>query len=207
MHIVDGALSLPVVGAGAVFAIAGVALGLKTVDYDRLPQVAVLSAAFFVASLIHVPIGVSSVHLILNGLVGIGLGWAAFPAMLIALALQAAFFGFGGLVVLGVNTFNIALPAVLVYYLCRRGVRSERRSVALAFGAAAGAGAIVFTTILVAGSLALTGQEFVPAAKFTFVAHIPVMVVEGVVTAAAVVLLNQVKPDFFGPPSSVSHDA
>ena len=37
-----------------------------------------LGAAFFVASLIHVPIGFSSAHLILNGLLGVVLGWAAF---------------------------------------------------------------------------------------------------------------------------------
>jgi cobalt/nickel transport system permease protein len=38
-----------------------------------------------VASLIHVPIGPSNAHLILNGLVGLLLGWGAFPAILVAL--------------------------------------------------------------------------------------------------------------------------
>lgn len=43
----------------------GTATGLKELDYDRIPRAAILSASFFVASLVHVPIGLSSVHLIL----------------------------------------------------------------------------------------------------------------------------------------------
>lgn len=207
MHIVEGALSLPALGAGAVLTATGVAVGLKKMDLDRLPQVGVLSATFFVASLVHVPIGPSSVHLILNGLIGLALGWSAFPALLIALLLQAVFFGFGGLVVLGVNTFNIAMPAVLLYYLCGRGVRHPDPRHAAAWGALAGAGAIVLTTFFVALALAFTGEEFLPAARLTFVAHIPVMFVEGVLTSAAVLLLNKVKPDFFGVLESGIADA
>lgn len=206
MHIVDGALSPPVLATGFVLAIAGVAIGLRKMDFDRLPQVGVLSAAFFVASLVHVPIGPSSVHLILNGLIGLALGWAAFPALLIALLLQAVFFGFGGLVVLGVNAFNIALPAVMIFYLCRNGVRNQNPKIAAAWGAVAGAGAIVFTTIFVALSLAWTGEEFIPAAQLTFISHVPVMLVEGVLTGAAVGLLNKVKPEFFGVLEPVAAD-
>ena len=120
MHIVDGALSNPVVIGGAVAAASGIALGLRSLDIDRLPTAGVLSASFFVASLIHVPIGPSSVHLILNGMAGLLLGWAAFPALFVGLLLQAVFFGFGGLTVLGINTVNIALPAVVAGVLFGR---------------------------------------------------------------------------------------
>ncbi|WP_415883861.1 cobalt transporter CbiM [Neptuniibacter sp. QD72_48] len=198
MHIVDGALSGSVLATGAALTVAGVALGLKKMDYDHLPQVGVLSAAFFIASYIHLPIGFSSVHLILNGLIGLALGWAAFPALLVALFLQAVFFGFGGFLVLGVNAVNIALPAVLVYYLCRHGIGSQSPKVAATWGAIGGAGSIVITTIMVAFSLMLSGEAFLLAAKATFVAHIPVMIVEGFVTAAAVLLIRKVKPEFFG---------
>ena len=85
MHISEGVLSAPVLISGAVIAAAGVGIGMKKLDYDRIPQVAVLSSAFFVASLVHVPIGPSSVHLILNGLLGLLLEWISFPAILIAL--------------------------------------------------------------------------------------------------------------------------
>ena len=88
MHISEGVLSGPVLVAGAAVAMAGAAAGLKKLELDRVAQAGMLSAAFFVASLIHVPVGPSSIHLILNGIVGLLLGWAAFPAILTALLLQ-----------------------------------------------------------------------------------------------------------------------
>ena len=199
MHIVDGALATPVLVAGSVAAACGVAAGVRRLDADRLPQVGVLSAVFFVGALVHVPLGPSSVHLILNGLLGLVLGWAAFPALLVALLLQAAFFGFGGITVLGVNTLNIALPAVIVWHLVGGIARTARPAVAAAVGAAAGAGAILLTCALVAASLAFSGDEFLPAAKLVFAAHVPVMVLEGVLTAAAVLLIRKVKPELFAP--------
>ena len=85
VHVVDGVLSAPILIGGVSIAITGVALGLRSIEPDRIPQVGLMSAAFFVASLIHVPLGPSSVHLLLNGLAGLVLGWAVFPAVLIAL--------------------------------------------------------------------------------------------------------------------------
>ena len=198
MHIVDGALSTEVVVGGAVLTAAGLGLGLKQLDVERIPAAGVLSATFFIASLIHVPIGPSSVHLILNGMAGVVLGWAAFPALFVGLLLQAVFFGFGGVTVLGVNTVNIALPAVIVYYICRHGIAQGSTTTAAIWGAVGGAGAIALTTGFVAISLALTGEEFLPAAKLVFFAHIPVMAIEGALTAAAVLLAHRVKPELFG---------
>ena len=112
MHISEGILSGPVLISSAALAFAGTAIGLRKLDYDQIAKAGMLSAAFFVASLIHVPIGPSNAHLILNGLVGILLGWAAFPAILVALILHGMFFQFGGITTLGVNTIIMALPAV-----------------------------------------------------------------------------------------------
>lgn len=195
MHIVDGAISAPVLVTGALLSTIGVFIGLKKLDYDHLPLVGVLASVFFIASYIHLPLGFSSVHLVMNGLIGIILGWAAFPALLVALILQVIFFGFGGLLVLGVNTLNIALPAVFTYYLCYKGIRNENPKVAALWGAIGGAGAIVITSIMVAFSLALSGESFVLAAKAIIPAHIPIMALEGFVTYAAVYLIHTVKPE------------
>ena len=78
MHIAEGVLSPAVLATGYALTAAGTALGLKKLDSDRLMTVAILAAVFFVGSLIHVPIGLTSAHLILNGLLGVLLGWAAF---------------------------------------------------------------------------------------------------------------------------------
>lgn len=197
MHIVDGALSSPVVIGGAVAAAGGIALGLRALPLDRIPAAGVLSAAFFVASLVHVPIGPSSVHLILNGLAGLILGWAAFPTLFVGLLLQAIFFGFGGLTVLGVNAINIALPAVITGLVFGRLVARTRPIPAAIWGGIGGAVALLLTTLFVALSLALSGREFLAAAHLVLVAHLPLMVVEGVLTGFAVLLARKVKPDLF----------
>ena len=62
MHISEGVLSGPVLISGAALAAAGTAIGLKKLDYDEIAKAGMLSAAFFVASLIHIPIGPANAH-------------------------------------------------------------------------------------------------------------------------------------------------
>ncbi|WP_417831430.1 cobalt transporter CbiM [Terasakiella sp.] len=208
MHIVDGALSNDVVIAGGILAVGGIALGLKKMDMEKIPAAGIMAATFFVASLIHVPIGPSSVHLIMNGLAGLILGWTAFPALFVGLLLQALFFGYGGVTVLGVNTVAIALPAVLMHYICRSGIRHSHKKVAMFWGALAGGGAIALTAVLVTLALAITGESFIPAAKLVVLAHTPVMAIEGFLCACAVSLIHRVKPELFDsfiPVAEVRH--
>ena len=195
MHIAEGILSWPVLAGGAACAAAGVAIGLRKIDHEQLPRVAVLTSAFFVASLIHVPIGPTSAHLVLVGLMGTILGWAAFPAVLVALVLQAVFFGFGGLTTLGVNTVVMALPAVACYHLLNGRIRSTRSNkLAFAMGFVAGTGGILTAAALLACTLSLSGSEFRHVAALVAACHAPVMIVEGLVTGAVVVSLRQVRP-------------
>ncbi len=194
MHISEGVLSPAVLGAGAALAAAGIAVGLRKLDYDRLMTVAILAATFFVGSLVHVPVGPSSVHLILNGLLGVLLGWAAFPSIFVALMLQAILFQYGGITVLGVNTFNMAFPAVVCAYLFRPMLtKSARRRAVGAFccGALSVAGAGLLTAL----SLSFSDEGFLRTAEILFLAHIPVMIAEGVITALAVSFIARVRPE------------
>jgi len=196
MHISEGILSPGVLIAGAGLTAAGVAVGLRKLETEEIPSVGILSAAFFVASLVHVPVGPASVHLILNGLLGLILGWKAFPAILVGLALQALLFQFGGITTLGVNTLNTALPAVICYYLFKWGIRTGTRRLVFALTAfACGCCAVFFSSVLVGFSLYLTGEAVLPAAKLIVAAHIPVVVIEGILTAACAVFLRRVKPE------------
>jgi cobalt/nickel transport system permease protein len=195
MHISEGVLSAPVLVAGALLTVGGTALGLKKMDYERIPEVAVLSSAFFVASLIHVPIGPSSVHLVLNGLVGVLLGWMAFPSILVALALQALLFQFGGFTSLGANTFNMAAPAVLTYYLFNFPIRKANHLLSMLAGFGAGVIGVGLGALLVAIALVTTGESFLNIARILVVAHLPVMLIEGIVTSFCVVFLKKVKPE------------
>lgn len=194
MHISEGVLTAPVLGGGAALAAVGTWLGLRRLDYDRLMTVAILSAAFFVASLIHVPVGVASAHLILNGLLGAVLGWAAFPAILVGLTLQALLFQFGGITVLGVNTFNMAAPAVLCGLAFRGLIESGGRR-RLVGGFLCGALSVALAAGLTAVSLGLAGEGFKAVAGALFLAHLPVMAAEGLVVAFAVSFLARVRPE------------
>ena len=198
MHISEGVLSPPVLLVGAALTAAGVAMGLKKMENEKIPQVAVLTAAFFVASLIRVPVGPSAVHLVLNGLLGLVLGWTAFPAILVGLALQALLFQFGGLTTLGVNTFNMAMPAVLCYYLFGRSITSKHPTVATALAFACGFLAILLSSLLLAMCLIFTGESFMQAAKVLVLAHLPVMFLEGLVAAFCLAFLLKVKPELLG---------
>ncbi len=198
MHISEGVLSAPVLVTGAVLATAGISAGLKKMDYERIPQVAVLSSAFFVASLIHVPIGPANAHLVLNGVNGLLLGWMCFPSILVALALQAVLFQFGGITVLGINTVNMALPAVICYYLFSKFVNRERRLLSLAAAFACGSLAVLLSGILVALSLLFTEESFMSVAKLIVLAHVPVMIIEGIITLFCVAFLKRVKPELLG---------
>ncbi|MBM4284483.1 MAG: cobalt transporter CbiM [Deltaproteobacteria bacterium] len=194
MHISEGVLSPAVLAGGAALAVVGTAIGLKKMDNAAIPRVALLSAAFFVASLIHVPVGPVGLHLVLNGLMGLLVGWPAVPAILIALLLQALLFQFGGLTVLGVNTVVMAAPAVICFWLFRPLLR--RPGAPAAVGAfACGAVAILLSGLLVAAALLTTGQAFLQVARLVVLAHIPVMLVEGVITLFIFFFLQKVRPE------------
>jgi cobalt/nickel transport system permease protein len=201
MHISEGVLDPLILAGGGALSIAGIVVGLKMMRHDEVPKVGVLTAAFFVASLVHVPIGPASAHLVLNGLVGLLLGWACFPAILVALALQTVFFQYGGITVLGVNTANMALPALLAYLLFRPMLRGGRGWTA-AGGFLAGSSGVLGAGVMVALALALTGKPFLPAAQTVLVVHIPVMAVEGIVTSIIVVFIKRIRPEMLFAPKS-----
>ncbi|KKL14565.1 hypothetical protein LCGC14_2514380 [marine sediment metagenome] len=205
MHISEGVLSSQVLGAGALLAAGGLAVGLRLMDNRRVPEVAVVASALFVASLIRFPLGPASVHLTLNGLAGILLGWMAFPAVFVALLLQALLFQFGGFTTLGVNTVVMALPAVIAHIICRPLLCSQvggpgpggpgGRSAAVWAGGIAGAVGVAGGAMLIAISLMATERSF-KALTLAFAAtHVPVLVVESAVTAFVLAFLWKVKPE------------
>ena len=195
MHISEGILSAPVLVTGAGLTAMAVGYSLKKMEHKEVPKVAILSSVFFVASLIHVPLGPSSVHLILNGIMGTLLGWTAFPAILVALALQGVLFQFGGVTTLGVNTLNMALPAIICFYLFSKGIRSENNLIALILAFACGFLGVMLSAIMVAAALVFTGEPFMQVAKLVIIAHLPVMILEGALTAFCVGFLRKVRPE------------
>ena len=164
MHIAENILTATPAGqgvllAGTVAAVAGTIVGLRRLDEAQIPKAAVLGSAFFVASAIQVPILGSSIHLVLSGLMGLVLGWAVFPTVLVGLILQFVFFSIGGPTVLGVNTLIMALPGVICHYLFRSTVCSNRLPVVFAGGFAAGSIALILGAMLSASALLVVGRS------------------------------------------------
>ena len=208
-HIPDGVVSTPILALGALGTALALSYGLKKLDSDKIPQTAMLCAVFFVSSLMTFPVGPSSIHLLFNGLMGLMLGWAAVPAIFIALLLQLTFFGFGGLLVLGVNTFNIAFPAIVIAVVLRPYLLQKiaddiipSRRFALTIGALAGGIGIVLTTLLLSSSLVFSGQEFAPMLNVVLATNIPLMIIEATVTAFIVSFLVRTSPATFSAVTS-----
>lgn len=197
MHISEGVLSPHILVSGAVVTAAGVAAGIRKMKQEDLPRAAVLTSCFFVASLIQVPAGLASVHLVLNGMLGLFLGLLSYPCFLVALIFQAVIFQFGGLTTLGVNTFNMAVPAIASCYLFRRIIQKDERFHQVLGGFLVGFTSVLGGAVLIAVCLFLSGKELVKAAQVVVLAHVPVMVIEGTITAMAVVFIKRVKPEVF----------
>ncbi len=195
MHISEGVLSAPVLGAGAAASFGFLVYGFSRMKDELMTKAALMSSLFFVGSFIHIPLGPSSVHLLLNGLTGSVLGFAAFPAIFMALLLQGLLFQFGGLTTLGVNTFNIALPALLAWFFCRAGLKAGGMMRTVLFFLA-GFLPVALSGFLVSFMLFLSGDKLFQAAQAIFLAHVPVMLIEGTATVFILRFILKVYPSF-----------
>ena len=208
MHIAEGVAPVPVAAVGALVAGAGVAMGLRVMKDEEIPRTALVSAAVFVASVVvRLPLGPSAVHPVLNGLAGIVLGWAAMPAFLVSLFLQALLFQFGGFTTLGINTVTMGLPAVVVYYIFGRRLRASttgRSSFLL--GAGAGATALALSFVLWSVALVLSGKHLASVVGLALVPHIVIIAIEAVFTGFVASFLTRVYPRVFELPELIRTD-
>lgn len=209
MHISDGILPPRVCLAG--YAITGFCtwyslrkIRQQTNPTEQIPKASLLTAAFFVSSLIHLPIPPTSIHLILNGLMGVMLGYYAFPAILIGLLFQAIMFQHGGLTTLGVNAAMMGIPALFAYHIFQWGKPWQKEKSGwqqgfLAFVAGGGAlalSSVIFTLIV----LTFISEDLNVQAErtMTFLAlggYSIQAVIEGIVTVMVVSFLQRVKPE------------
>jgi cobalt ECF transporter T component CbiQ/cobalamin biosynthesis protein CbiM len=126
MHIPDGYLSpatCGVLGASMVPAWASAALRVRKLVTSRYVPLLALGAAYsFLVMMFNVPIpDGTTAHAAGAVLIAILLGpWAAVVAVSVALAIQALFFGDGGVLSFGANCFNMALVMPMVGYAVYR---------------------------------------------------------------------------------------
>jgi cobalt/nickel transport system permease protein len=192
MHIADGVLTLEstaVVSAVSLFALYK---AIKTIKEDEIPLAAVASAMFFIASFIHIPFGVTQIHLILLGEIGIFLGFTSFISIFIALVLQALLLGYGGVVSIGVNLFIMAAPAVIVFYINKTElflkINEKIRFFLIGFLGA------FFATLFLVLILYFSKDEYEWAAYSIFSVNIIMMIIEGLVSMFLLLFIKKTYP-------------
>jgi cobalt/nickel transport system permease protein len=209
MHIPDGILPLGLTLGGWAAAAGLTAICLKRIEAQPdpragLPRASLMTAVFFAASLVHIPVPPTSVHLLLCGLMGAMLGWYAMPAILIGLLFQAVMFGHGGLTTLGVNGVILGLPALAAFGFCRAFEGAGQPAAAVLASFATGAGAVLLAVALFAGILlaGLPGHLDAGAERAAIVAlalaHLPLALAEGLVVAAVLGFLRRTSPEMIG---------
>ena len=210
MHIPDGFLPAQVCAAGYALTGGATWLALHQINKasdprEEIPKAALMTAAFFVGSSISLPIPPTSVHLIMNGVLGALLGWYAMPAILIGLLLQAVLLGHGGLITLGINASMQGIPAVLagiIFQLHHQFAKPLTPKISLGiFSFLAGTTGAAIAIIIFVSLINFTipadidqglEQGFLTALTVTY---IPVALLEGIFTMLLVFFLRRVKPE------------
>lgn len=208
MHIPDGFLPPSVCITGYALTGGVTWCCLRQIQRDRdiganIPKASLLTAAFFVSSLIHIPIPPTSIHLIFNGLMGALLGYYAFPAILIGLFFQAVMFQHGGMSTLGINAIIIGSPAIAAYYLFqqRERLKGAKPAITTIFSFASGAGALLlsatmFVLLLVTNiSPDMDVNAERSAILISLGGYSIQAIIEGVFTVMSISFLEKVKPE------------
>ncbi len=195
MHIADGVLSTSVaVGTSAVTA-AALVYAIKGMKEEEIPKTSLMAGVFFAVSLISIPVGPSTIHPVFAGLLGVILGRRAPLAIFVGLLLQAVLFQHGGLTTLGANTLMLAVPALLSYGLFYGMVK---RQVFLR-GAFVGGLSVMIAVVLLVALLLLTDPRFgegtLSVINILVMGHLPLAVMEALVTGSALKLIQKAKPE------------
>ncbi len=180
MHISDGVLSVEVASSLGIVSLALCTYSIKSIKSENISLVAAMSALFFIASFIHIPLGPTQIHLLLISVIGLFLGKAVFLSLAIALLLQALLLGYGGLTSLGANIIIMGVPAFLVFLLNKLNFfRSLDEKIRFFLYGSLG---IAFSVVLLALVLYFAKDEYLLASYSLVVANIPAIILEGLIT-------------------------
>ncbi|WP_428024922.1 cobalt transporter CbiM [Arcobacter sp.] len=192
MHIADGVLTPVITIAVSTLSLIALIKAIKELKNEEITLTAVASAMFFIASFIHIPFGITQIHLILLGVIGILIGWSSFVSIFIALLLQALLLGYGGVASLGVNLFIMATPAIIVYYLYNFDLFKKLNDKIKFF--LVGFIGTFFATLFLTLILYFSKEEYSYAAYTIFSVNIITMIIEGIVSMFLLLFIKKVYP-------------
>lgn len=208
MHMADALLS-PAVGGTMWAATAGTiawcsARVHRGLDEHKVPLMGVLGAFVFAAQMINfaIPGTGSSGHLGGALLLAILLGPpAAFLTIASVLVIQALFFADGGLLALGCNVFNLGIfPIFGAYPLLYKPIASHpprpgRMVAAAVVSAVVGLQMAAFGVVLETTASGISALPFKAFLLLMQPIHLPIGIIEGVVTAAIIAFVHRARPE------------
>ena len=193
MHVSDGILTSEVTITSAVIAVGLLIYSFKDLKNKNIAIVSAMSAVFFIASFVHIPLGFVQIHLVLIGIIGIILGAQVFLAIFIALLLQATLLGYGGISSLGANLIIMSLPAYLIFLASKTGLLNFFSSKIKYF--MIGFLAVLLSSLFLALTLALSKEEYLYASYTIILANVPAMFIEGLITLFLINYLKKSIPE------------
>lgn len=206
MHMADALLSPGV--AGVMYACSAVAAGRSVQKLDKdntdrlVPVMGVMGAFVFAAQMINftIPGTGSSGHLcggmLLTAVVG---PYAAFLTMIGVLVIQCLLFADGGLMALGANVWNMAfygcfVGALLWRAIMRRGITRKKIIAASLLGCVLTLQLGAFSVTVETLASGITALPFTAFLAVMQPIHLAIGLVEGAVTAAVLVFLQEARP-------------
>lgn len=192
MHISDGVLGFETTLIVSVISLIALVKAVRELKNEDISLTSVASAMFFIASFIHIPFGVTQIHLILLGVIGILISWSSFVAIFVALLLQALLLGYGGISSLGVNLFIMAMPAVMVYYIYNTTFIKNLNDKIKFF--LVGFLGTFFATVFLTLILYFSKEEYNYVAISVFGINIITMLIEGTISMFLLLFIKKVYP-------------
>ncbi|MGB7403258.1 MAG: cobalt transporter CbiM [Arcobacter sp.] len=197
MHIADGVLTLESTVVVSAISLVCLYISIKSIKDEKITLAAAMSAMFFIATFIHIPLGVTQIHLVLIGVIGILIGWMSFISIFIALVLQALLLGYGGVVSLGVNLFVMGMPAIIVYYLYNMEITNKLNEKVKFF--LVGFLGTFFATLFLAIILLFSKPEYEYASYTIFIVDSGAMLIEGIISMFLLQFIKKTYPKILKP--------
>jgi cobalt/nickel transport system permease protein len=188
MHISDGILPPGMSIPADVIAVSLVYAGGRNLKPEEIPRMGIFAAALFIVSLIHFPIGGTSIHLGLYGLAGLLFGMRAIPIIFVDLLFQCLIFQHGGLLSLGMNTLTMGSGAMSGWAVWKL-VKLDNRIKSFICG---------FLGILIpaaAMSLVFMLANYGKGMAFIVTIYLPGAAIEGLLTVFIYNYFKKVKPE------------
>jgi cobalt/nickel transport system permease protein len=187
MHISDGIINWQVCLTADVLSIAVIHFSSKKIEAQEIPKMGMTAAALFAASLIHLPIGGTSLHLGLFGIAGIILKKRAFPVVFTALLFQSLIFQHGGLISIGINTINMASGAYLAWIIWKLTINNYLKSFMAGFFG------IIAPVILMAAEFYFSGYG--KGIIYLLNLYLIAALSEGIITIFVISFIQKIKPE------------